>query len=149
MQDYTTPEAFLHAVQAAFSASFTYDLAAHAKNRVAPMHLGPGSDIAEDALAHDWTKLSGDLWLNPPYARIEPWVAKCVETLNSALSRRIFVLVPAAVGSNWFANYVDGVAHVVALRPRISFDSVAPYPKDLMLLVYGEIRGGFSTWRWM
>lgn len=81
-----------------------------------------------------------------PIADIEPWAKK------SALHRhagRTFMLVPASVGSNWYAEHVHGIAHVVALSPRLMFiGETNPYPKDLALLIWSSVCGGFSTWRW-
>lgn len=38
---------------------------------------------------------------------------------------------------------------VVFLRPRLLFDGVAPYPKDLMLVVFDEPSlVGFYCWNW-
>lgn len=57
------------------------------------------------------------------------------------------LLVPASVGSRWFAEHVHGWARVLALSGRLSFDGIAPFPKDLILAVYGE-PPGFDVWDW-
>lgn len=146
VQDYETPGELIHAIGVAFGATFSVDLAASARNRKITRYLGPGSEYGEDSLAADWSKFSGDAWLNPPFAHIEPWAEKCATTVRSG---RIFLLVPASVGSNWYAAHVHGRAHVVAISPRVTFvDQEDPYPKDLVLAVFSGIRGGFSTWRW-
>ena len=145
-QDYETPTELIHAIGVAFSATFSIDLAANGANRKVPRYLGPGSELGDDALAVDWSKFSGDAWLNPPFAHIEPWAEKCATTVRMG---RIFMLIPAGVGSNWYAAHVHGRAHVVALSPRITFvGETSPYPKDLLLAVWSGIRGGFSCWRW-
>lgn len=146
-QDYSTPAEFLAAVREVFSVGeFAADLAAHAENHVVNPYLGPDSGLHADGLALDWQRFNGDLWLNPPFADIEPWARKCAETKRDR--GRIFFLTPASVGSNWYADHVHGKAHVVALSPRLCFDGKSPYPKDLILSIYGPVRGGFSTWRW-
>jgi phage N-6-adenine-methyltransferase len=146
-QTYCTPIEFIHAIQRVFHVgAWAVDLAATAENRICPVHLGPGSARGENALLVDWGYIDGDRWMNPPFENIEPWAKK------AALHRKVgrtFMLVPASVGSNWYAEHVHGVAHVVALSPRITFvGETAGYPKDLMLLVWGAVEGGFSTWRW-
>ena len=157
-QDYATPREFLDAIRKRFGVErFVWDLAANKQNSVTnvrhyfgPDHLAPA---CRDALADTclWRNLKGDLWLNPPYAHIEPWAEKCVtESLiaNVAIHKqRIFFLVPAAVGSNWYARHVHGKALVLFLSPRLSFDGKAPYPKDCLLAVYGE-KPGAECWRW-
>ena len=147
-QDYQTPPELLRAIERDFHVgSWACDLAADAENSVSPnAHFGPRSPFGEDALAEDWGKITGDLWLNCPYANIEPWVEKCSTAIRAG---RIFLLIPASVGSNWYQAHVHGVAHVVAISPRVTFVGCeGPYPKDLVVAVWGPVRGGFSTWRW-
>ena len=150
-QDYRTPQEFLRAVERDFHVlAWATDLAATSENRVCQVHLGPGSERGEDALSVDWSTLpgeSGDRWLNPEFGNIEPFAEKCAAHREDG--GRIFLLTPASVGTNWYADHVHGVAHVVALSPRLTFvGESCPYPKDLMLSVFGPVRGGFSTWRW-
>lgn len=161
-QDYRTPRELLSAIERDFAvSSWACDLAADEHDSInGPHYFGPGSPLGEDSLSEDWSKVIGDLWLNPPFARLLPWARKCHATRNrhhdndlglelAEHAGRIFLLAPAAVGSNWYAEHVHGTAHVVALRPRVTFvGEQDPYPKDLILAIYGPVRGGFSTWRW-
>jgi phage N-6-adenine-methyltransferase len=146
VQDVRTPPELLRAIEQAFGVrEWNIDLAANSDNRIVGRFLGLGSSESEDALAVPWD-FYYDCWLNPPFANIKPWVAKCATAMHRG---RIFALLPAAVGSNWYAAHVHGVAHVVALSPRVTFvGHKAPYPKDLILAVYGPVKGGFSTWKW-
>jgi phage N-6-adenine-methyltransferase len=153
-QDYATPRDFLDAVKLKFGVkTWAWDLAATRDNSVCgyPNYYGPDRTPVEcrDSLSCDWTKLRGDLWLNPPYADIEPWAEKCATSTVYSFKppRRIFLLVPASVGSNWWADHVHGKALVVFPRPRLSFDGKAPYPKDTSLIVFGE-KPGYELWRW-
>ncbi len=62
---------------------------------------------------------------------------------------QIFFLTPASVGATWFAEHVHGKAAVVALHGRLSFDGIAPYPKDCMVSVFGSVlQVGFYVWDW-
>lgn len=159
-QDYSTPTEFVDAVKKRFGVgSFAWDLAASKENTKANRFFSE----TENSLVQDWTALRGDLWLNCPYADIAPWAAKCAASARMTVvgssralratsyqpheGRRIFLLVPAAVGSNWFADYVDGKALVVFFRPRLSFDGISSYPKDCQLAIYGE-KPGYVCWRW-
>ena len=143
-QDYATPWEFVRSVEERFG-TIAVDLAAHADNAKADRFLTE----AEDSLSVCWHRLAPGmlLWLNPPFARIAPWAQKCAhETRQGA---RVAMLVPASVGSNWFADHVLNRALVLALSPRLSFDGRNAYPKDLILAVYGT--GGptaFDVWRW-
>jgi phage N-6-adenine-methyltransferase len=142
-QDYATPRVFLDAVEKRFG-RLEFDLAATAANRVATRYFGPGARDGEDALKRDWPKL-GRLWLNPPFGHIEPWADRCARWKSKG--GRIFFLVPASVGSNWYARHVYDKARVIFLNGRLSFDGKDPYPKDLILACYGE-RPGYEVWRW-
>ncbi len=145
-QDYATPRPFLDAVERRFG-PIRFDLAAHDRNRVVTAYYGPGSPHGEDSLAQDWAQHGGVLWINPPFDDIAPWAKKCRE--EGVRGARPVLLVPAAVGSNWFAREIHQHALVLALRPRLSFDGENPYPKDLMIAAWGPwVAPGFATWRW-
>lgn len=155
-QDYRTPDNFLEAVRRRFG-PLAWDLASDGMNSVADLagHLPPTEHCfmpETDALARDWwepdTDLKGGwLWLNPPFGEISKWAAKCAE--ESERGARILFLVPAAIGANWFRDHVHGRAYVLGLNGRLCFDGKNPYPKDLMLCVYGSGVGpGFDVWNW-
>lgn len=142
-QDYETPPEFIAAVKNRLGISeFRIDLAADPFNTKAPEWIGEETN----SLECNWTYLAGWAWLNPPYGNIAPWAKKCSES-----GIKIAFLVPAAVGSNWFRDYVDGKALVLLLNGRLSFDGIAPYPKDCILCLYGaELYGesGYEVWDW-
>lgn len=141
-QDYGTPWEFIHAVEKRFG-KLTIDLAASAANAKAPTFYTE----ADDSLSKPWGELTGLGWLNPPFADIEPWAARCADLASPQF--RILLLTPASVGSEWFARHVHKEAIVLGLRPRITFEGTKdPYPKDLMLSVFGTGAHGFDTWRW-
>lgn len=151
-QDYTTPLDFLDAARRRFG-NVTFDLAASLANRVVTACFTEN----EDALVQDWAQAATDhgplLWLNPPFADIGSWAAKCwTETRRFEWpgGSRILLLVPASVGSNWWAECVYPHAYVCALSPRLTFGGCDdPYPKDLALCVFGSCTGpGFAPWRW-
>lgn len=143
-QDYGTPRALIKAVEKRFGA-LAWDLAATAENAKAPEFLTE----EEDSLGIAWHALepSGLLWLNPPFARIEPWAAKCAAEMRKGA--RILFLTPASVGSNWFIDHVLPNASVYALAPRLTFEGCSdPYPKDCILSVFDNSFIGFHAWRW-
>lgn len=144
-QDYATPPEFLLAVKERLHIKeFWYDLAAAAENTTALQFYSE----AEDSLKQEWFAMPGWSWLNPPFGKLEPWVQKAWAA--KLLGFQIAVLVPASVGSNWWANWVHEEAHVLFLRPRLQFVGAKdPYPKDLALLLYHPaIHGGYDTWSW-
>lgn len=147
-QDYRTPVEFLDAVRRRFNVdAFAVDLAADDDNHVAPVYY----TAAEDALkpANGWTTKHGGLaWCNPPYWKIGPWVAKA--WAESRRGARVLVLIPAAVGSNYWRDFVHGKAFVLLLNGRITFVGCdTGYPKDCVLLVYGpDVAPGYDVWTW-
>jgi hypothetical protein len=154
-QTVETPEDFLKAVRAKFG-PLTWDLAATAKNKKAPNHLGPGSPTP-DSLTTSWANLTGNLWLNPPYSDLGKWAAKCAaERLIRHKWSRILLLTPASVGSNWWVLNIHQKATVYFLSPRLTFvGHTQSYPKDLALSVYctdsyavEAPHPGYECWRW-
>ena len=152
-QSVGTPREFLAAVEERFGI-IGFDLAATKENAVCAKWLGPGSHHGEDCLAVDWATLPtqpGDvLWLNPPFGKISGFARLAAAMASSLPGTSIVMLVPASVGTNWFAEHVHRKALVLALRPRLTFvGEEDPYPKDLMLCVWGRwVAPTFDTWRW-
>lgn len=103
-----------------------------------------------DSLSRAWHTLKGLLWLNPPFGNIAPWARKCHEEAEKGAD--ILLLIPAAVGSNWFQDYVHRKATVYFLNPRLSFDGKNSFPKDCVLAHYfATVKDGsfsYETWRW-
>lgn len=139
-QDYATPAIFIDAVVRRFG-PLAWDLAAHAGNTKHENFFS----IEQDSFKQAWHKSPGNQWLNPEFDHITPWARKCAE--ECALGARILMLTPASVGSNWFAQFVHRKAFVIALNGRLSFDGIAPYPKDCMLSCY-NFGVGFDVWNW-
>lgn len=141
-QDYGTPLDFIAAAERLIGARFQVDLAASPGNAKAP-----GFFTAEqDSLSQPWHQLQGWLWLNPPYANIGAWAAKCAA--ESALGAKIAFLVPASVGANWYRDHVHGKAYVLALNGRLTFEGeTQPFPKDCILALFG-VAPGFEVWSW-
>lgn len=140
-QDYSTPIEFIHAVEKRFG-KIDCDLAASVENTKAPRFITE----QQDSLSMRWPVCNTLLWLNPPFSNIVPWAKKCYE--ESLLGAHILMLVPASVGSNWFAEFVHEKARVYFLRPRLVFEwEKDPYPRDLLLANCGPVPG-YECWHW-
>lgn len=153
-QDYGTPPLFIRAVKQRLRVDrFAHDFAADATNRQAPTHFDQEADALsvpqwELSLRQNGCPTSGQNWgwLNPPFTAISKWAKRCAETGEAG--GKIAFLVPAAVGSNWFRDYVAGRAMVLFLNGRITFvGQTDPYPKDCMLCLYG-VDTGYDVWNW-
>ena len=150
-QDYQTPEDFVLAVQRRLHIPyFGWDLAADKDNTQATRFFTED----DDSLKQVWSSLYYNaampewLWLNPPYADIEPWVKKASE--ESRLGAFVAMLVPASVGANWWRDYVEFESYQLFLNGRIKFVGAKDYyPKDCALLLYTPfIRSGSAVWDW-
>lgn len=152
-QDYSTPDNFIKAVKQRLGIKeFAFDFAADPTNCKARDWWG----IEDDALSqspHEWAFRCGrGRWgfLNPEFAHIDPWARACYMTKQ--LRGQVAFLVPAAVGANWFRDWVHGKALVLALNGRLAFMPDKPkwlYPKDTMLCLYSpDIEPGFDIWEW-
>ena len=145
-QAYATPPNFIRACEEKFGRSIVWDLAANAANTKANFWY----DEDMNSLAQPWHTIfapAGMLWLNPPFDDIAPWAQKCA--IESAIQgcAPILLLTPASIGTNWFRDHVYERAKVLALNGRIQFvGATDPYPKDLMLSVFGLGAAGFEIW---
>jgi phage N-6-adenine-methyltransferase len=149
-QDYGTPPEFLEAVKKRLGIEdFDCDLAAAKWNAVTDRYL----TVMDDSLSGlTWLRARGLAkgwnWLNPPFARIAPWVEKA-RTQQFLLGARTAVLIPAAVGSNWWRDHVHGHCKVLFLNQRVTFVGCKdPYPKDCALLLYDGRSFGYDVWSW-
>jgi phage N-6-adenine-methyltransferase len=141
-QNYATPPEFLAAVVGRFG-PLSFDLAADAENTKVPApHY---FTEAQDSLRQHWHLIGGLLWLNPPFGNIAPWARKC--RAEAEKGARIAFLVPASVGSNWYRDNIHDRHRVIFLNGRIVFDGKNGFPKDCMLVLFGD-EPGFEVWSW-
>lgn len=149
-QDYGTPPEFLVAVKAKLGiADFDFDLAASHDNAVTDLYF-----IEHDnaLTCESWKCGDGWNWLNPPYGDIEPWVAKAYREWF-AHDAQTAMLIPAAVGTNWWREWVHRKCRVLLLNGRLTFvGHTAPFPKDCALLLYAStvpfVGPEYDVWTW-
>lgn len=95
----TPPDLLAECAALAGVESYSFDVAANAENAKAPDWYG----IDDDGLARDWY---GDVWCNPPYSDIEPWVRKA--HAESQHCRSISMLLPAnRTEQGWWQDLVE------------------------------------------
>lgn len=143
---FRTPRPLLDAVEERFG-KITIDLAATEEDRVAELFICP----EDDSLVTVWPS-RGVLWLNPPFANIEPWVKKCAAwRFDADPGAVLLLLVPASVDSNWWSEFVSCKARALGMSPRIAFTK-DPYPKPIALCIYDprfpEAQRSIEPWRW-
>lgn len=143
-QDYQTPQELIDAVEHRFG-SIGFDLAASKGNAVTERYY----DLKANSLAPrtSW-ELPGVnvVWLNPPFAHIEPWAKKCAEQRD--LQRWTLLLVPLG-SQDWACDHVWDKAFVLKLRGRVTFaGETQGYIKDLILAAFGFGVSGSEIWDW-
>lgn len=148
-QDYGTPADFFMALSKRFGIP-DVDLAATDDNTLCRHWITPEQNSLADACDWDAFVDAGSklAFLNPPFGEILPWAKKCAETSERL---PILFLIPASVGSNWWARYVHQCASLILFtRPRLSFDGKNPYPKDCALIGFRVSHAGprYDCWNW-
>lgn len=108
----TTPEVF-SPLQARFG--FTIDAAATPENATLPHYWTP----AEDALAQDWT--GERVWCNPPYSRIEPWLAKATLEVATGCELVVLLLPANRTEQGWWQRWVEPVRDRPGSGVRVEF----------------------------
>lgn len=141
-QNYGTPVALIRAIEKRFG-PIAWDLAAEPENAKATQFITK----AEDTFTKDWKQLRGHKFLNPEFDDIAPYAKKCMESRTLRSDGLIEFLVPASVGSEWWARYVHEQARVLFLVGRLCFDGIDPYPKDCALCLFNA-EPGYECWRW-
>lgn len=147
-QTYGTPREFITALERRFGSRVGFDLAASAENSKAASPGGLYFTEEDDALKQDWSSLNGSklVFLNPPFKDIDPWAEKL--RACKMLARFTVMVVPASIGSLWFAKHVQGHLYYDGI-PRLTFEGeTQPYPKDLALIVAGYRMQGSGYWDW-
>lgn len=151
-QDHATPPQFLGAVQRQFGCRFTLDLAALPENRKCDRFFSPEFD----SLGQDWKSVleaGADpfmdedcaAWLNPPFRGVDPWMEKC--KAEAAKGCRIVTLTLASLGTGWYRDHVHGQGYTLVLQKRMVFlGQKDPFPKELMLTLWGFGLTGFGFW---
>jgi hypothetical protein len=153
-QDYVTPQDFVDHVGFRHGYNLLVDLAADENNRRCKHWIG--LDQHRDSLDIDWAStimMAGDSdlltegdaagWLNPPFKGNRLFAPKChLEKDNGA---RFITLTLSSLGTTWFREHFKNNALNLILEDRLIFEGqTEPYPKELMLSIWGSGMSGVS-----
>jgi hypothetical protein len=141
-----TPREFIVAFTAKWGA-IGIDLAALEENAVCERFISPQQNTWET----DWLQYADGerwAWLNPEHESSGRAAQRMYAFRAWSYDFMGALLVPAAVGSKWWREHVDGKCLEVLPFPRISFDDAHSYPKDLALCLYGKHEAGRVYWDW-
>lgn len=86
-------------------------------------------------------------WLNCEFGDAEAWAAACRWNLERGASS---LLLTPHTSSRWYYRHVAGVADVLDLTRRMSFDGKGQFPKDLRLSFFWPgATGRVLAWDWV
>ncbi|HUV14715.1 MAG TPA: DNA N-6-adenine-methyltransferase [Acidobacteriota bacterium] len=97
---------------------FKFDVCAGVNNRKIPFAWMKEDDALSKGTM-EWAE-NGPCWMNPPYSKIEPWVAmaEAVQKTGGV----VFALIPLSAETRYFQKHVMGVAEtILVLNRRIRF----------------------------
>jgi phage N-6-adenine-methyltransferase len=110
---WSTPPKLVEQLASEFG-PFDLDPCCETKTAKAPIFYTP--DV--DGLSQPWF---GKVWLNPPYSRPEPWVAKAAFEMEQGTTSLVVALLPVATDTLWFHNFVLGHADLRFIKGRVRF----------------------------
>lgn len=144
----TDPEFFAYLER--YFGSFDLDAAARPNNAKTLEFFTP----ATDGLVQRWY---GNVFVNPPYSNIEPWVKKALDETASGRADAVAMLLPAnRTEQAWWQDIVmQAATFVYFVRGRLKFvqqgkNNSAPFPSVVVRFVANSPfpHPEFKTMRW-
>lgn len=111
--EWSTPESYFEIINAKYG-PFDLDPCARVMTAKAPAFFTK----EQNGLEQPWF---GKVWVNPPYSQPSRWCAKAAAEQAVGNTELIVMLLPAAVDTNWFHEYVVPYAKVEFIRGRLRF----------------------------
>lgn len=116
VDDRRTPRSFFDPLHARHG--FTLDAAASDDNALLPRYY----TRADNALLQPW---DGRVWCNPPYSRLEPWLAKAWTEMRRGTDLIVMLLPANRTEQRWWHEHVepfrDGRAPSDGIRLTVEF----------------------------
>jgi site-specific DNA-methyltransferase (adenine-specific) len=109
-----TPAAIVDDVRDAFGGRIDLDPATEPHN---PVGAARFYTAAEDGLMQAWGPVN--VYLNPPYSKVEPWIAKAIA--ESAAGARIYMLLPVRTDAAYHQRLLHDATDVLFVRGRLAF----------------------------
>lgn len=124
-QNTETPREFVREISKILKVNFRYDMAADETNNKAPVWVG----TAVNALEVDWPNDDQWCFLNPPFAEITKWCAKCEEQAKRGV--KIVSIWPLSSDLNVVPAWKNSSVYIIHGR-------VWSLVRGLMMCVWGE-----------
>lgn len=131
-QDVETPDAFFKAVEDYFKITFDHDMAADIFNAKTNSFFTE----EDDALNMDWPRNCW-LWLNPPFANLTKWVAKCY--WESSNGSRIVSIWPLSGDKNQLPTWTNASVYIIHGRiwPKVRGCMLCVWDKEEYKVIAG------------
>lgn len=145
-QRYCTPADILALVAEMWPAGIMTDPCADPESLVIAKHK-IDARTGVDGLVAQWR---GRSFVNPPYDQTGKWLLRALQHSMIKPENEVLCLVNAAVGSDYWREYVWPHASVACLSPRVRFWSVSqqkwsPNTVDSAMVYYGPHKARFAT----
>lgn len=131
---WTTPPEVISRLEAEFGA-FDLDPCCRKETAKASMYFTEN----DNGLAHPWL---GRVFLNPPYSKPAPWLAKALEETASGRATLIVALLPVRTDTRWFHELVLPHAVIRFIRGRIKWigwqGTPIPAPREPSMFAFYE-----------
>ena len=124
--DYATPKHFYEKINREFN--FSYD--------PCPFQ----SDF--DGLQTDWV---GNIYVNPPYSNIEPFIIKGLQELKKSANVVVY-LIPVRSDTKYWHNLIMKYANEIRfVKGRLNFnDAKSPSPFPVCLIIFNKENGNIA-----
>ena len=130
-----TPMQLVRDLESEFGA-FDLDPCCRPENAKAPRYYTK----ADDGLSKSWI---GRVFLNPPYSKPAPWLAKAIMETTSGSCSLVVALLPVRTDTRWFHSLVKDRAQIRFIQGRIKWigweGTPIPSPKDPNMLALYRI----------
>tara|TARA_R110000744_G_C18921429_1_gene511893 strand:+ start:44 stop:493 length:450 start_codon:yes stop_codon:yes gene_type:complete len=102
-----------------------------------------------DGLLTEW---KGNIYVNPPYSNIEPFIYKGINEIKNGNAKKIIYLIPIRSDTKYWHNLIMPYANEIRfIKGRLNFnDSKSPAPFPCVIVVFNEDLKGekiFKTYK--
>jgi site-specific DNA-methyltransferase (adenine-specific) len=97
-----------------------------------------------DGLQENWY---GNIYINPPYSGIEPFIKKGIEELKNGNAKKCVYLIPVRSDTKYWHNLIMKYATEIRfVQGRLNFnESKSPAPFPCVLIIFDEALNGVKT----
>ena len=94
-----------------------------------------------DGLLNKW---EGNIYINPPYSNIEPFISKGIEELRKGNADKLVYLIPIRSDTKYWHNLIMPYAYEIRfIKGRLNFnESKSPAPFPCVLVIFNKNLNG-------